>query len=371
MRYAVGLALGVLLTVLCACTTPPLQSTNTAPLASTDVRQGTRYALPLRLLNIQIWKGKVGEQDGTHFAVLAGSQDVPDPRFQYVLAYQGSAFGSDELSWEVQDGFLLSVKARTKDESLTSLGSAVKLFVEVAKAAARLGGAPTPGARVADATLQARYVIDPLSPRGRQQVADIQKRFGVTIRIDVRGVNQCDVDPELPGCGQGSPACVPGIAYRSEYPYVLTMAPMATLSGTGASAKPSEVLAHGEQVVMLPNRSPVTVMPLSRAAFVEQKMELGFTRGVLTKVSVAKPSQLKSFFDSLLDPIRAVASIPGELFKIRIEQNTNAVNLMKNEAELLSQMRAFVEAQREHQAWLAQQAGSGGGGGGSTPPLGP
>lgn len=350
-----------------ACATPPLQSTNTAPLSSTDVREGTRYALPLRLLQIQIWEGTV---DGakTHYAVLAGSNDVPDPRFQYLLSYRGSALSSDDLSWEVKNGFLHSVKAKTKDESLTSLNSAVELFIEVAKAAASLSGAPTPGAAVTKKALRAQYVIDPLSPRGRQQLDAIRTRFGVTISIQVRGVNQCDVNPELPGCGQGAPACVSGIAYRAEYPYVLTMAPMALLKGSGASQS-HEHLVHGEQVVMLPNRSPVTVMHLTRAAFIEQDMQLSFTNGVLTKVSVDKPSQLKSFFDSLLDPVRAVASIPGELFKVRIEKNTNAVNFMKSEAEVLEQMRAFLDAQDQHRAAMGERNAVNGGGG-NAPALG-
>jgi len=358
--------LGVLLCLAAGCTSPPLRSTNTAPLRTTDIRQGTRYALPLRLLTIQIWEGKVGATK-QRYAVLAGTPAVPDPRHQYVLAYQDSSMSSDELTWEVKNGFLASVKAKTKDESLTSLGSAVSLLVEIAKAGVSLATG-TPGAKVTEKAMLAQYMVDPLSPRGQGRLLQIQKEHGVTISL--QGVNGCDPCPQLPDCGPVAPSCVTGIAYRAEYPYTLTMEPMALVEGSGSSES-HELLLHGEQVVLLPNQSPVTLMPLTRAAFVEQKMELTLTEGVLTKVTVEKPSQLKSFFDSLIEPVRTIASIPGELLKVRIEQNTNSVNLMKSEAQLLGEMRAFLEAQKEHQAWVASQGGAAStSGGGGAPQLG-
>ena len=366
-RFLAPVALCALVLFTGSCTSPPLRSTNTSPLVSTDIRQGTRYALPLRLLVIQIWQGKINGAASPPYAVLAGTTAVPDPRHQYVLAYQGSSMSTDELSWEVKNGFLASVKAKTKDESLTSLGSAVSLLVEIAKASMSLGGG-TPGAKVTEKSMLAQYVVDPLSPRGREQLGAIRTKHKVDIRV--YGVNQCDVDPQLPNCGPAAPACVSGIAYRADYPYMLSMEPMAIVEGSGTTES-HELLTYGEQVVLLPNQSPVTLMPLTRAAFVEQNMELTLTEGVLTKVTVEKPSQLKSFFDSLIAPVKSLASIPGELLKFRIEQNNNSISLMKNEAQLLTEMRAFLEAQKEHQAYVGKQAaaGSTGSGSGGLPPL--
>ncbi len=328
----------------------PLTSTNTAPLKSNDIRSGTRYALPLRLVTIQIFEGTI---DGKpkNYAVIAGTQDVPDPRFQYLLSYQGSSLSHDKLEWTVKDGFLASVKAKTKDQSLETLGSAVKLFIEMAKATMSLGGASTPGAPVTTPVLQAQYVVDPLSKHGLQKLAEIKSRHGIDITLDVRvhGVNKCDVNPEQDDCRPCGPTCISGVAYRADYPYVLSINPMATVTKV-ANRDVHNYLVHGEQVVLLPNRSPVTLMPLTRAAFVEQNMELTFTRGVLTKVVVDKPSQMKSFFDGLVAPVKAIASIPGELLTLRIQQNTQSVQMMQSEAALMKEMRAFIEAQRQHQA---------------------
>ncbi|MCZ6795277.1 MAG: hypothetical protein O7J95_16855 [Planctomycetota bacterium] len=92
------------------------------------------------------------------------------------------------------------------------------------------------------------------------------------------------------------------------------------------------------RTVLLPNEAPLLSFDVTRAAFVEKQTTLEFENGVLRRFSVKKPSQALALAGVPLEIARALASLPAEILKLRVDYSTK-------DAELAEARAAWFEAQ--------------------------
>lgn len=333
---------------------------------------GIRYALPLRLLKFQIWEAEFrnknpeaespgedskAEPTKVHFAYLdmEGSRYIPDPEAQFVLSYQGSSLSSDDVAVQVtSNGFLEKIETKFSDQTGEILKTAAEIVLEIAKLQA--GGlipSGAPAQKLKDEKLLEEFEVDPVSPRGLKRFQAVQEDYnGITIEVAAL----CEAGSCMQQTGV-SDSPIAGVFYRPLSPYRVKIqnAGRPTSSSSPNNVQ-MEYFTQYEQVVLLPNNSPMRIMPITRAAFVEQETSLVFEDGVLTSVSIKKPSEALGFFNALLEPVRIVGRLPGEVFAAILSQTRAQSQLSAQETELLTNMTAYLDALGTYQAKAKESA---------------
>ncbi len=92
--------------------------------------------------------------------------------------------------------------------------------------------------------------------------------------------------------------------------------------------------------VEVPNRAPVFVVEANRSFFVDRVTDLEFTDGVLTNVSVKKPSEAAAFVEIPLAVVSAAVALPGTIVKLKINDASNQERLIRAQTELIATRRA-------------------------------
>ncbi len=113
-----------------------------------------------------------------------------------------------------------------------------------------------------------------------------------------------------------------GVLYRPNISRTLTVMHKADPNGRG-----SWRLLLTKQVEV-PNRAPVFAVEVNRSLFVDRVTDLEFTDGVLTNVSVKKPSEAAAFVEIPLAVVSAVVALPGTIVKLKINDASNTEQLI-------------------------------------------
>jgi len=107
--------------------------------------------------------------------------------------------------------------------------------------------------------------------------------------------------------------------------------------------------------VMVADPLKTFVVDNSRTAFVSKTVKMTVSDGVLTGIDVDKPSELLAAITIPVEVLKVIASIPGELLTIKVNQISNEKNLSSAQVEML---KLQIDLIKQKQALLDAQAGT-------------
>jgi alpha-beta hydrolase superfamily lysophospholipase len=99
--------------------------------------------------------------------------------------------------------------------------------------------------------------------------------------------------------------------------------------------------------VELPNAAPAFLIRVSRSLFVERKTMLTFKDGVLTDVSIDKPSSVAAFVNLPLQAVQVLVQIPVKALTIRTNEYANRKALIQVQAQLI---QTLIDYQKQQEA---------------------
>lgn len=128
-----------------------------------------------------------------------------------------------------------------------------------------------------------------------------------------------------------APDCAYSLCYRGVVPLVARI----SLDGQ-----------RREVSIAVVDRSRTEGVVLRSAGLVERKDDMTFASGLLTTYSVTKPSTALAVAALPADVLKACFGAISELLTIRVTNQTAAADLAQQQARLLLQQQAVIEAQR-------------------------
>lgn len=383
-RRRIGRILPLLLLAGGCASKEMLESRRVATGLSAPV-EGTSYYLPKKLLRVEVWgflpaepgatgQDAAGEEqppiDGSapqeqpnlagkpkptpkHFATHAnGEQDeivTPDLRHQFVIVPHWDSASHDTVDIELtKDGLLTHVCGTAVDERSN-------IFQGVLDIAAMLAtGAPVKTRSLeygAVPRIVARYEFDPIDPVDLARVRKALDGYGIKLTLTKQ--SDCPVATSGAACCTTCESTQPGIYYRLPIPYRMSLAPagiyrVSPPQPPGTLTGEWDYLEGGSDwTVLLPNEAVCMYVPVSRAAFVTSKTELFFDRGMLTKVTTDKPSELLGFVKIPVDALSTILAIPAELLTFRVKKIEDTTKITAAQAAQADAEREALKAQLE------------------------
>jgi hypothetical protein len=354
------LALAAAIGLCAGCST--MLDSNAADLQATIgcTKNSGAYYLPKKLVKIEIRKGL---KRGYDFKVYDDLASVPDRRQIYCLDYLSSPTSHDEIAIaRSTDGLLSRIYTRADDKSkeiLTTLVDAATLAASAQRARDLI-------ADTNQNPVLASYEFDPFDPEQSVIVNAGLRRFGYCIFVegytfprDVPPLSWCEspgrVAAYLPTvvADRLPPTDVShgGVLYRPNMTH-----PLHVVHKLNPYGRDAWKLALTRQIEV-PNGSPAFVVQAKRSLFVDRITDLEFIDGVLTNISIKKPSEMAVFVDVPLYLARAVVGIPTKALKIRINDETNRLRLIAAQNDLIVAQRLYNDELKN----LAAQAGPAGG----------
>jgi hypothetical protein len=317
--------------VLAACSTSPaVRTTHLRGDITSPVTGGVTYYLPKRVLKLGVWetrevvtntidlnKVEVVEGEPRHFATILEIQTVPDRNYLMRLTHEPSAAFHDNVQVTVTtQGMLKEVATKFKDEGPAIVAKLAELATLLAQAPTALA-APSPKAAVGSVSYEVRtrllrtLIVDPTDASSHQWTL---APYGIRLSAQPlpAGAEACCTLDEQEPC---EPLCAEsGVCYRPVIPYQVTIQP----GGVATSGSAFELPDGFEEVVLLPNRSPIVCLPIDRTPFVESEFRATFEEGLLTSVHSDKPSEILGFLEIPIRVAKAIVGIPGELLQFRV-----------------------------------------------------
>lgn len=99
---------------------------------------------------------------------------------------------------------------------------------------------------------------------------------------------------------------------------------------------------------LMPDSSLLVKIPVTRAFFVKKTSLPKFSNGILIENYISKPSELEGFVSIPINILKAIVSIPAQLFQFRITRNNQEAALEKSVQDLLKARDITSELQRSH-----------------------
>jgi hypothetical protein len=342
----------------------------THPLTSPHAA-GIPYALPMTVLDVVVEvtlpeeAAKKATREPSDFGITftVTAIPVPDPSATFVLDHARSFWSSDEFTVTTTEGGLLTgVTFTGEDQSLQVAQAGVTVLVNLAKTAAEIqtGGLGLMGraaARAGAAPSSAAVVKLLESLLGKHEIV-----YGVrdllradAVRFDLpQDAGRIDValeplftrpDGERDHGSDGT-TLPEGIRVRLGEPYRLRTK---LVLGRGANAIP---FAEADAYALLPDASPVVSIPFDRASLVKTVRTLAFANGKVTSVTANIPSGGLAIATALRDVTAAIAAVPTDVVKARIEMTKQQESLAQESGQLQALKKAEQRCAIQCQATL-------------------
>lgn len=355
-RRLVGAAVCAAFVALAAGCTSMLETTVMDVEAPTGCLNGAgAYFLPKKVLTVEV-KGKNtngGKLRGYGMDVTDDWLSVPDRHQSYCLDYLGSITSRDEVGIvRSPEGLLKRIYTRAEDRSV----QIAKTLIDTAFLLGAAGGRQLIGDTAADTkTYAGPFAFDPFDPFEAAKINAALRPYGYCVFVE----------------GFSFPSGVPPTSW-CERPQVLTMyvykaplladpLPPIEMSRRGVLYRPNITrtltimrkadpygrdpwLLMMTKQVEVPNRAPVFAVEVSRSMFVDRVTDLEFDNGVLTNVSVKKPSEAAAFVEIPLAVVSAVVALPGTIVKLKINDANNTERLIRAQTELIAVRRQHLNA---------------------------
>ncbi|MFT3808085.1 hypothetical protein [Arenimonas sp.] len=286
---------------------------------------------------------------------------VPDTSARYLLQPQSSAFRSDTFKMTTTtSGLLQTANIEQKDESgevLINLARSIaawsgpsplanSMFSEMLDSPFK--GLMADGNRCKQLAWEPRkleFVIDPANAgewarvgasisqsarvRGIGVAAD--EAFDYELSLATRSAAMVSSEQGLATRRTGD-----GIYYRRERPLVVNIE-LKDAKGLKQSI--------GNVLLMVPNEAPVDALDMEATAFVTNKSNYGFSNGMLVSVDNARPSPAVAIVSVPWKISEATLTQIRDLLTLRVDITQKKKTVATEEAALLQQMKAIVEAQ--------------------------
>jgi hypothetical protein len=322
------------------------------------------YFLPKRNINVV-----VNKDPANFFKLTVNPGDtVADRSHAYCLDFYGSITSDDLVVIERKGGLLQSIRANAADQST----AIVDAIVDTA-AVAVTGNPNEQAARSAllnqtDATELANYAFDPFNRYRLAQINEAISTYGFCLFVE---------DHTIVGPGGHAAVqqyCNRPVAYERSHPPLL---PPLDAASEGLDDS-SGILYRSNQarriVVMrrrdpgaatrwelyitrvfeMPNEAPVFSVSVDRSFFVTRETNLAFSNGVLTDVTIKKPSEALVVADLTLKLAQTIVAIPAQIISVRVQAVNNRKALIDAQNQLI-----YNEIQYQNALAAKNKTGSG------------
>ena len=319
-----------------------------APMTCTNAAGA--YFLPKKLIRVKVsGDAKTAGKNGLGLDVgdLPGS--VPDRSVVYCLDYLASPTSRDEVGIiRTSEGLLQRVYTRAEDKSVDIAKTLIDTSFLLTGAALREGVGIQTSVIVGD------YEFDPFEPVEAARINAALRQFGYCVFVEGYSfpfgispqswcerpqvisihVARADMAEPLPPAEMSRR----GVVYRPNITHTLTVLRKANPAGRGPW-----LLAMTRQIEV-PNGAPVFVAEVNRSLFVDRVTDLEFSDGVLTNISVKKPSEIAAFVEIPLAIAKAVTALPGLVLNLKINDANNRQRLINAQSELIAVRRQHNDA---------------------------
>jgi hypothetical protein len=289
-------------------------------------------------------------ESGAEFAdaiEIALLPPVPDTSRTFVADLSHNAFVDDDLKIAVgANGLLQSTNATHADR-------AGDVLVELAKTAAGVAKLMAGGPLGSRSFSAARKGAPESRPFRFEKILDPSI---VQSPLALKGGHQLTVTPlgsdgvELsapPKTAWGRGGSFEGLVYRRQVPYLLE------LSSTDPAVS---VDTQTSVVVLLPNKGPEVLVPLSGRPFTTATHGVTFEDGMLVRRDVLAPSEVLGVASIPPRILEQIVSLPTELIQLKIDTTAREGTLLQNEKLQLDAYKALLDAQKALQAAAATGA---------------
>jgi hypothetical protein len=104
-----------------------------------------------------------------------------------------------------------------------------------------------------------------------------------------------------------------------------------------------------EQILLLPNQGALITLPITRNAFVKKVTKIEFEHGLLKKVTLNKPSEVRGAVSLPIEIGKALVAIPAELIQLKINRAEDEQTLLAAEKRRLAAEEQLQALRRELQ----------------------
>jgi hypothetical protein len=317
------------------------------------------------------------------FSLQAGDpRSIADPKYRFLLRYQPNPNYSDTVTVAVSgQTFLKSVASKTRDDSK-------RVILNFVKAVSAIGPSFEAGEAASAAQVLAELTFDPLDD-GERDEAIKTLNLAAEKFIDSYLGSNCDRESAIASNAairlpinelRQSAACVKYLELQSfmrdadkgyaadDYGLISIRQagiPRPVTASKSAVKLPSVDCSVGvcyrprlpyefgfrigkrgyKRTLMLPNRSALVAIDITRAFFVEKLQTIEFDEhGFLKGITVDKPSELQAVSllpVEIIQEVTAALRIRVNVLERQIEEATATKNLIEAKAELEKQRRAF------------------------------
>lgn len=260
----------------------------------------------------------------------------PDIDQLFSLNHVRTAFAEDKIDITLTASGLLSKVTISADDKIPAFIQKLAEFAkEAATAAAAVGGF---GVKDAKEGGPFRYVflVDPTVEDDLKTVNEALKEVKCYLEVTLHPVPTIDHTPKDGVFTKERQA----IFYRPALPYKLSF------KSTSLSTSRAEV----QTALSLPNKAPVMALDLARVSFGVYTNEITFHDGMLTEVKLAVPSSALGFMSIPIDIAKAIASIPAEILKVKLDLSSKEASVVDSQKKLLESqetLRQYIEELRK------------------------
>lgn len=374
LRLAV---LTVVMVIATGCASTAVRSTLNG---ESGTAGGVHYQLPLGRVKVAMRLGYAVAGDTLHFGGLdaAFREPVvaPDPSANYFLQYLPSAFSDDQLCLAIGDnGMLSSVQFAAADRS-------ADIIQRVAESAALLAGGPAGRGPAIEYKAIGKpeivFEIEPFveltfDPASSSEIDRVQATLKDALRDRLDRVSR-DSGIAKSALPKDFSAGIKKVAFTDVERRQIADSPgLFTFSITDSGARTSRAPASApgvffrtstartvkikpirgeerEQVVLLPDPSSTSWLPINRARFVKKTSALTLKDGALVVYEVNKPSEGFAVASLPLNIAGAVIETPARFFTVIGNSFRSETAMIKARAELV---KAEAELEKVKQGQTA------------------
>lgn len=328
-RTCHAVCITLILVSLSACGGKVFES-STLGSSGAEAEKGLAYHLPQGVLSIKILpdEDEANEDEANKYTLTTEVSYMPDPSARYILQYNPNHNADDVIDAHVAKGLLTNVNATSHEQTDEIIVELTKSLKEGVKAATFLPGAEV---QMDGEKIKLPDFID-VEIGAKELIKEGRKKLGA-FEVTLERVGPDSAYAKQPRTSpQGDSSSV---YYRILLPYKLTVLPSQASN------------FHYERIVYLPDESPVISIDISRAMFVENDAKLTFDHGVLTDVSIKKPSSTLKAATLPFNVLSEIIKLPTEILQLKFDYSSDSEKLYSKLLEEMKAKDALIEYQRK------------------------
>lgn len=263
----------------------------------------------------------------------------PDRDYLYRIEHERHWLASDKIKVSTTPvGFLAKIDISAEDKTPEFAQKFGELAKEAAKAAAALSAMRALGQDKKPFLFS--VLIDPTDDDEVQGLNAALDAAGCPLLLEV--TEPATIENYSTEAAHRKSAAA--VFYRPALPYKVT------IRDDGRGTQPMLI----ENVVHLPNKAPVLALDLKRVAFGKYTHVLQFENGMLKEVEFEIPSSGVGLMSIPIELAKAIASIPGEVLKLKFDVTSADKKLLDEQAGLAKSQKELLQSQEELKRYIEE-----------------